>query len=171
MTRLKPARSSLFLIELIIAILFFSAGSAVCVRAFAQAHLMSQAASDLSFASAQVSSAASVIRYTDGSPEAVSVYLPGAAAVNTDGVTGASGSDDPAALSDGQTCAVYYDSSRQPCSREEAAYTLLIHTSQEGIRTDARLSMTGPDGTVIYELDLRYPSEHTGTEGGSAHES
>ena len=70
-----------------------------------------------------------------------------------------------------QTCAVYYDSSRQPCSREEAAYTLLIHTSQEGIRTDARLSMTGPDGTVIYELDLRYPSEHTGTEGGSAHES
>ena len=62
MTRLKPARSSLFLIELIIAILFFSAGSAVCVRAFAQAHLMSQAASDLSSASAQVSSAASVIR-------------------------------------------------------------------------------------------------------------
>ena len=40
MTRLKPARSSLFLIELIIAILFFSAGSAVCVRAFAQAHRM-----------------------------------------------------------------------------------------------------------------------------------
>ena len=37
MTRLKHSRSSLFLIELIIAILFFSAGSAVCIRAFSQA--------------------------------------------------------------------------------------------------------------------------------------
>ena len=66
MTRLRHSRSSLFLIELIIAILFFSAGSAVCVRAFAQARLTSQAAADLSFASAQVSAAASAVRYTDG---------------------------------------------------------------------------------------------------------
>ena len=76
MTRLRHSRSSLFLIELIIAILFFSAGSAVCVRAFAQARLMSQAAADLSFASAQVSAAASAVRYTDGSAASIAELSP-----------------------------------------------------------------------------------------------
>ena len=63
----NSSKSSLFLIELIIAILFFAIGSAVCVRAFVKAHDLSMRAKDLSFASAQASSAASVLEYTDGS--------------------------------------------------------------------------------------------------------
>ena len=39
----KPAkRSSLFLLELIIAILFFCLASAVCVRFFVRSHVMEQ---------------------------------------------------------------------------------------------------------------------------------
>ena len=140
MTRLRHTRSSLFLIELIIAILFFSAGSAVCIRAFAQAHEMSRAASDLSFASAQVSSAASAVRYTDGSAAALAEYFPGAVQAE-----------------DSQTCLVYYDQAHQPCSLDAAAYVLTIHTMNNGGRTDASLSMTGPDGSVLYSLELRYP--------------
>ena len=151
MNRLKHTRSSLFLIELIIAILFFSAGSAVCIQAFVQAHLMSQKASDLSFASAQVSSAASVVRYTDGSPEAIAGYFPGA-----EEIPGAEAAADTE--NGGQTCAVYYDEERQLCSAEDAAYILTIHTEQEGGRTDARLSMSSAEGSSIYELSLRYPS-------------
>lgn len=139
MRRPRHTRSSLFLIELIISILFFSVGSAVCIQAFAQARLMSRAAEDLSFASARVSGAASVIRYTDGTLESVQKYLPSAAQI------------------DGgyQIC---YDRDQQPCAEEEAAYILSIHTEQEGIRTDAHLVMSDEDGETIYELSLRYPA-------------
>ena len=67
MDRHNNTRSSLFLIELIIAILFFSLGSAVCVQAFAKAHTLTAQARDLSFASSTVSAAANVIKSTDGS--------------------------------------------------------------------------------------------------------
>lgn len=147
MTRLRHSRSSLFLIELIIAILFFSAGSAVCVRAFAQARLTSQAAADLSFASAQVSAAASAVRYTDGSAASLAEYFPGAQALPPE-ETGAGA----------QACAIWYDSDRQLCGSQEAAYTMTVRTAQSGSRTDASISMTGPDGEVIYELSLRYPT-------------
>ena len=74
----NSSKSSLFLIELIIAILFFAIGSAVCVRAFVKAHDLSMRAKDLSFASAQASSAASVLEYTDGSFSSFSTYFPDA---------------------------------------------------------------------------------------------
>ena len=42
MKRTSNSRSSLFLIELIIAILFFSLVSAVCLRAFARSHILTE---------------------------------------------------------------------------------------------------------------------------------
>ena len=152
MKRPRHTRSSLFLIELIISILFFSVGSAVCIQAFAQARLMSQAAEDLSFASARVSGAASVIRYTDGSLESVQRYLPSAR--QTDGGY--------------QIC---YDRNQQPCEEENAAYILSIHTEQTGNRTDAHLVMTDRDRETIFELSLRYPAPTRPDQGGSADES
>lgn len=50
--------SSLFLLELILAILFFSVASALCIQIFTKAHLMSQDARDLNFAVNEVSSMA-----------------------------------------------------------------------------------------------------------------
>lgn len=50
--------SSLFLLELILAVLFFSVASALCIQIFTKAHLMSQDARDLNFAINEVSSMA-----------------------------------------------------------------------------------------------------------------
>lgn len=50
--------SSLFLLELILAVLFFSVASAPCIQIFTKAHLMSQDARDLNFAVNEVSSMA-----------------------------------------------------------------------------------------------------------------
>lgn len=50
--------SSLFLLELILAVLFFSVASALCIKIFTKAHLMSQDARDLNFAVNEVSSMA-----------------------------------------------------------------------------------------------------------------
>ena len=135
---MNNTRSSLFLIELIIAILFFSLGSAVCVQAFVKAHTVSMDAHDLSFASSTVSSAASVVKYTDGALDSVQAYFPGA-------------------FLDGNDIAVCYDDNHTPCTQEDAAYTLRIKTdSQVGAET-ARIWMDSRDGQLLYELDLRYP--------------
>lgn len=50
--------SSLFLLELILVVLFFSVASALCIQIFTKAHLMSQDARDLNFAVNEVSSMA-----------------------------------------------------------------------------------------------------------------
>ena len=131
-------RSSLFLIELIIAILFFSLGAAVCVQAFVKAHTLTGQARELSFASTAVSSAASAVKYTDGSLDALQVYF-------------------PEAFADGEDVAVGYDSGFSPCSGTDAAYTLRICTDTKDGVCAAHIRMDGRDGLSIYELDLHWP--------------
>lgn len=62
MKRTSNSRSSLFLMELIIAILFFSLVSAVCLKAFARSHILSQDANALNDAVIQAESTAELIR-------------------------------------------------------------------------------------------------------------
>lgn len=62
MKRTSNSRSSLFLIELIIAILFFSLVSAVCLKAFTRSHILTQNARDLNAALMQVESTAELLR-------------------------------------------------------------------------------------------------------------
>lgn len=135
----KHNRSALFLIELIFAVLFFSIGSAVCVQAFVKAHQISTDASDLSFASAQASSAANVLRYTDGTCGSVSAYL-------------------PSAQGSGLDFTVYYDSDQQPCDEKDAAYAMDISTFAEGDKRSSSITVKRSDGEMIYELDIRYPA-------------
>ena len=64
MKRTSNSRSSLFLIELIIAILFFSLVSAVCLRAFARSHILTENARDLNAALMHVESTAAQAFYS-----------------------------------------------------------------------------------------------------------
>lgn len=144
MNRFKNSNSSLFLIELIIAILFFSIGSTVCVQTFVRAHLLSRSAQDLSFASAQVSSAASVVKYTDGTYESVSVYFPEIERAEDGG---------------DRDLVLYYDARRTPCSAEDAEYTMSIRTDISGLASESRIVMQDQDGETLYELNLRYPAD------------
>lgn len=139
MPSLRSSRSSLFLMELIIVILFFSIGSAVCIQAFVKAHLLSQSARDLSFASSTVSSAASTLQYTDGSPEEVEVYF-------------------PSLQQDGESLIVYYNAHYDACEQADAAYILHMQTQQEAIACTSHIWMTDKKSTVIYELTIHYPA-------------
>lgn len=58
-------KSGLFLLELIIAILFFSIASAVCIQIFVKAHTLSQEAEILSIAVNECSDAAEIIYSSD----------------------------------------------------------------------------------------------------------
>lgn len=64
--------SSLFLLELILAVLFFSVASALCIQIFTKAHLMSQDARDLNFAVNEVSSMAE--QMSDGTLQGAAAY-------------------------------------------------------------------------------------------------
>ena len=132
-------RSSLFLIELIIDILFFSLGSAVCIQAVVKAHSDRMDARALSFASSTVSSAASVVKYTDGELDSVQAYFPGAF------------------LDSDSAIAVCYDGDFTPCAPEDAAYILRIETASQEETETAHIWMDGQEGQLLYELDLRYP--------------
>ena len=61
--------SSLFLLELILAILFFSIASAVCVQLFVKSHLLSRQAEVLSIAVNECSDAAEIILSSDSEEE------------------------------------------------------------------------------------------------------
>ena len=66
MVRRNRARSSsLFLMELIIAILFFSVFSAVCVQFFVKSHLLSNDANALTHAVNECASTAEMIHTAD----------------------------------------------------------------------------------------------------------
>lgn len=62
-------KSSLFLLELILAILFFSIASTVCVQLFVQSHILSKQAEILSIAVNECSDAAEIVLSADTDAE------------------------------------------------------------------------------------------------------
>lgn len=138
MKTFNSAKSGIFLIELIIAILFFSLGSAVCIQAFVKAHLISTQAHDLSFASAQVSGVASVMKYTDGTLESLQKYFGSAQA-------------------EGSGFEIYYNSDYEACGAKDAYYTICVSPSVTDGICHTLIQMTGHDGDTIYSLDIHYP--------------
>ena len=145
MSTRNSSKSSLFLIELIIAILFFSIGSAVCVRAFVKAHSLSTDAKDLSFASAQVSSMASVLKYTDRSYASIREHFPDAAKSDDDFL-------------------VFYDEEGTSCPEKDAVFTLHAETSEESGMIHAQIYMERAGADPLYELELRFVPQSDGKE-------
>ena len=138
----NPAkRSSLFLMELMIAILFFSLASAVCVQLFVKSHLLTREAAELNQAVSQAQSAAEVIRTTDCSSSAVSEFLPDAV-VDTHGFR------------------LYYDSEWDFCKKKDAKYLLRADLSFQPQMLYSHIEVTDIRGKdCIYELDVnRYLS-------------
>lgn len=136
--------SSLFLLELILAVLFFSVASALCIQIFTKAHLMSQDARDLNFAVNEVSSMSEQI-------SAGTLHSDTAASSDD------TASDPSTQMSDGtlQDAAAYYDSSYASCEKADAVYVLTVHYEPEDTLLKAHISMdTVADNRNIYALDI-----------------
>lgn len=142
MNKKGNSRASLFLIELILAILFFSLGSAICIRVFAHAAMISKSAADLSFASSQVSSAASVIRFADDPAGDAESYFHGARAQE-------------------DSFSVFYDADRTLCGEEDAVYKMEVSYSVSNGFGTGYIFMTGSEGEILYDLELTYPVEYS----------
>lgn len=98
------SKTSLFLMELVIAIMFFSVCAALCMQMFVKAHMLGIKTRELNHAVAISQGFAEVMRGTDGSLEAILEYY-------------------PMAVSDNDSFfEVYYDKNFAPCDYTDAAY-------------------------------------------------
>ena len=143
--------SSLFLLELILAVLFFSVASALCIQIFTKAHLMSQDARDLNFAVNEVSSMAEQISAGTLHPDTA------ASSDDTAASSDDTASDPSTQISNDawQDDTAYYDSSYASCEKADAVYVLTVHYEPEVTLLKAHISMdTIADNRNIYTLDV-----------------
>lgn len=76
MNKYAKSRTALFLMELIIALLFFSLASAICLQFFVKAHLLSEKTKELNNAVMISQSVAEVMRGSDGDIYSISQVFP-----------------------------------------------------------------------------------------------
>ncbi len=133
MKRTPAKRSSLFLLELIIAILFFSLTSAVCVQIFVRAHLISRQTQEQNMALEKISG------FTE-------VFLAGASIEDLPGVIKSAGADEQSTsetFSDNSDSGIstqeetssyqiYYDADWQPCNPDNATFLIQIQIKPQG---------------------------------------
>lgn len=134
----RPRSSGLFLMELILAILFFSIASAVCVQIFVKSHLLSIESRALNQAVNKCASAAEYISAVSGEE-----------------------------LETG-TETIYYNNDFIECGRDEALYMMNVDTEEYAGMVNAHIEMRQvdkADGKVIYELDIvHYTARRIGHE-------
>ena len=146
MERTPAKRSSLFLLELMIAILFFCLASAVCVQIFVKAHTTSRGTQELNTALEKVSGFSEVFLAGDS----FSALLPEDASVSEN----ADGSAE---------YLVFYDENWQLCSSSDATYEIQIRIDPQGALLHgsftARSASDADDASVIYSMETDYCPE------------
>lgn len=139
-------RSSLFLIELIIAILFFSVSSAICLRIFAKAHQMSTETLELQHAVTESSNVSELVRYDlSHDSRQLLIFYPHADVE----------SDSPSLwFSDFR---IYYDSAWNPCESSDSSYLLSgTFSVTDDLLAEGILSVNTADDSLIYELPVKF---------------
>lgn len=107
---MKHSHSTLFLMELIIAILFFSLASTICIQLFAKAHLLSKKTVNENYAVTQSQNLAEIFRATEGNLSEMSKLLSNAQ------------------ISD-NTLTLYFTSDWASCTEADAGYVATLKSS------------------------------------------
>ncbi|MDO5136194.1 MAG: hypothetical protein Q4D55_09085 [Eubacteriales bacterium] len=142
------SRSSLFLMEMIISILFLSLSCSVCIRIFFISHTNQQRARELNHIQALSTSAGEVLEGTDGSMEAFLKAFPG-------------GEKEDASL------CYYYAADWEPCSADEFSYRLEVRFSSSSPLKEAELLFSDRQGQELYRLPLAFWAPGPGKEAQS----
>lgn len=135
----QKSKSTLFLIELMIAICFFAITGAVCVRVFASAHLLDRRTTALNHAVAQAESMAEAFKACDGAMSRIMELYPDAALGRDESVL-----------------ELYYDDSWQPSSQPSAYRLTLTRLPDENGCAAAKIQVTGESQEdEIYSLEVK----------------
>lgn len=172
----SSSRQSMFLMEIIIAILFFSLVSAVCLRLFTGARQMSQDTGNLHRAVNQAQNAAELLTYgcTRGEssalsdaesslfPQALLLEYPDAVLSREASEAGA-GPADFACADSAETAPagagemiIYYDQDWTPSKGDVGVYCMRIYGTEEDSLALYRIAVSGADGEeIIFSLELK----------------
>ncbi|MDO4176124.1 MAG: hypothetical protein Q4D99_01435 [Bacillota bacterium] len=148
--RNRARSSSLFLLELIIAILFFSIASAVCVQFFVKSHSMSQESQDMNFAVSECSSIAEIVQTSDSQKDAVTEVrnlYPDAKITESEGLV---------------TCSIYFDRNFNPCDSFDEDFSYYIEADFESdgsMITCDLISTPANNENAIYELEVKHNAQ------------
>lgn len=137
MKKENAKRSSLFLVELMVSILFFALASAVCIQIFAKSHTKSIETARLNMAVAKTQSAAEVFLNSDSPEDMLPVVFP-EGQMNVD------------------TFTMYYDKDFNSCKEKDASYALkiIIHSKAQDQISQITVSSIGSE-KVIYSLEVK----------------
>lgn len=134
--RRESSKSALFLMELILAVLFFAITSAVCAKLFAASHLISRDTMQANRAAALAQSAAACVQSTGADSNRCAELLSGEAA--PDG-----------------TITVFYDSDWQITDQSSAVYTMTVLLDFSAEKATA---LVAEDEKTIFELRFGWHS-------------
>ncbi len=162
--RNRARSSSLFLMELILAILFFSVASAVCVQFFVKSHLLSRDSEMLTNAVNECSGIAEIICTTDSLSEGAGflrqLYPGGDYPDWLEAYDASDAEADGASLYEARI-SLYYDEAFAVCEQGAAAYILTVDLTVEeqmlGVVLEVNESRAGA-GTdePVYRLETRH---------------
>ena len=135
MNQQPTRRSSLFLMELIIAILFFSLAATVCVRFFVKSYTLEQESQKLNHAVNAATSVAEIFRNQEQPFSLLAEEYPyGEQAENA--------------------YYIYYDINWSLCTSSNAVYTVLLQTAENDTFIIGDITVTDNDNT-IYHLTIK----------------
>ncbi len=129
------SKSALFLMELIIAIFFFSLASAVCIQLFVKAHLMGTSNTNKNHALLWAQNIAETYTGT-GADFNATVSLLNATAVSD------------------QVFCLYFDSNWNPDSYENATFIAFVTTESINNTSTAKIVLTNATNDIIYQLSI-----------------
>lgn len=137
MKKRASSKASLFLLEMMISILFFSIAAAVCVQVFAKAHLLSRDAADLNMAVSCASTAAEVLSQAEASGDLMEAF-PGSREIEKN------------------LYRVYYNEDWSLCEQEQAYVQMEIAVTEEEQMRQGNIvvSRTDAEGDPIYQLEV-----------------
>ncbi len=178
---MKHSRSSLFLMELIMAILFFSLTSAVCIRLFVRAHTISQDTINQNNALTQAQNLAETWLATEGDMSELTALLAVSGGilpeVTPEGLTFSEGSSEDtlsktassadfrsqSTPSTGSICLrLYFDSDWKPCllaPSDTPFYMAELTSPENSVSSSAHMisaliRICSSDGSELYRLEL-----------------
>ena len=130
--------TSLFLMEMILALLFLSLSSAACIQIFAAARKSRLQAEQWNPIQALTTSVGEVLEGTDGTDEQILSLLPGGIKKDTSLIW-------------------YYNRNWQSCSSGEAACEMILETDISSEKSGELSFQQLSNGNELYRITLRFP--------------
>ncbi len=149
--RKRASASSLFLMELVVAILFFTLAASLCISIFVRAHLQNEDAKELNHAVNLCSDAAELIRTSDSLKEA-SLRLKETYSLS---VPGASDNE----------ITIYFDADFEMIMPNAAVYSENISMTEADGQLFSTIIFYNADDEKVYGLELTHDLSKAGSSG------